>query len=87
MNTSSTLASVKEKEYTEKEILEELTNKADGVSRAQVWLFSQKIKDNATKASFLLKIFSIEDKNRNLYNSINLYLPVLVNLEKKTLSQ
>ena len=79
--------SVKEKEYTEKEILEELTNKADGVSRAQVWLFSQKIKDNATKASFLLKIFSIEDKNRNLYNSINLYLPVLVNLEKKTLSQ
>lgn len=79
--------SVKDKEYTEKEILEELTNKADGVSRAQVWLFSQKIKDNATKASFLLKIFSIEDKNRNLYNSINLYLPVLVNLEKKTLSQ
>ena len=79
--------SIKDKGYSEEELLSLLTKQSDGQIRAQAWLFSQKIKDNATKAKFIFKILEIEEKNRNLSFSVNLYLPVLMNLEKKTLSQ
>ena len=82
-----TFQSVKDKEYSEEKLFDSLTKNADGLIRAQAWLFSQKIKDNATKVNFILKLFSIEEKNKNLDTSINLYLPLLTKLEKKTLSQ
>lgn len=78
---------VKDKSYTEEKLLEMLINERSGASRAQVFLHCLKIKDNLTKVNFILKVLEIEEKNKNLNSSINLYLPILTNLKKKTLSK
>ena len=78
---------IKFKNLNQDETIKSLNLNPNGLNRAKVWLNAMKIKDNSEKAKFILKSLLIENKHNNSKISTELYIPTLISLKTKSLSQ
>ena len=62
-----------------------LSEKSNGINRANVWLSSLNINDEVKKVEYILKVLEIENDFGRIKQSLDLYMPILNSLEIKSL--
>ena len=78
---------IKLENSSQDQILKNLNLNPNGLTRAKVWQNAMKIKDSSEKAEFILKSLLIENKHNNSKIASDLYIPTLIALKTKSLSQ
>lgn len=63
------------------------SKKPNGFHRANVWMSIMTLKDDIKKVETIFKIINFEIKNGRFYHSINLYLPILENINSASLTK
>ena len=62
-----------------------LSEKSNGINRANVWLSSLNMKDDLKKVEYILKVLEIENDLGRIKQSLDLYMPILNSIEIKSL--
>ena len=62
-----------------------LSEKSNGINRANVWLSSLNINDELKKVEYILKVLEIENDLGRIKQSLDLYMPILNSVEIKSL--
>ena len=62
-----------------------LSQKSNGINRANVWLSSLKIEDESKKVEYILKVLDIESNFGRFRQSLDLYIPILNLIDIKSL--
>lgn len=63
------------------------SKKPNGFHRANVWMSIMTLKDDIKKVETIFKIINFEIKNGRFYHSINLYLPILEEINSASLTK
>ena len=69
------------------EAIASYSKKPNGFHRANVWMSIMTLKDDIKKVETIFKIINFEIKNGRFYHSINLYLPILENINSASLTK
>ena len=69
------------------EAIASYSKKPNGFHRANVWLSIMALKDDIKKVETIFKIINFEIKNGRFYHSINLYLPMLEEINSASLTK
>lgn len=69
------------------EAIASYSKKPNGFQRANVWMSIMTLKDDIKKAETIFKIINFEIKNGRFYHSINLYLPILEEINSASLTK
>ena len=77
--------SVLDPNQNEQKALLNLSQKSNGINRANVWLSSLKIEDESKKVEYILKVLDIESNFGRFRQSLDLYIPILNLIDIKSL--
>ena len=69
------------------EAIASYSKKPNGIHRANVWMSIMALKDDIKKVETIFKIINFEIKNGRFYHSINLYLPILEEINSASLTK
>ena len=69
------------------EAIASYSKKPNGFQRANVWMSIMTLKDDIKKVETIFKIINFEIKNGRFYHSINLYLPILEEINSASLTK
>ena len=69
------------------EAIASYSKKPNGFHRANVWMSIMTLKDDIKKVETIFKIINFEIKNGRFYHSINLYLPILEEINSASLTK
>ena len=69
------------------EAIASYSKKPNGFQRANVWMSIMSLKDDIKKVETIFKIINFEIKNGRFYHSINLYLPILEEINSASLTK
>tara|TARA_B110000046_G_scaffold33697_1_gene36261 strand:+ start:214 stop:1893 length:1680 start_codon:yes stop_codon:yes gene_type:complete len=69
------------------EAIASYSKKPNGFHRANVWMSIMTLKDDIKKVETIFKIINFEIKNGRFYHSINLYLPILEEINGASLTK
>ena len=69
------------------EAIASYSKKPNGFHRANVWMSIMTLKDDLKKVETIFKIINFEIKNGRFYHSINLYLPILQEINSASLTK
>tara|TARA_B110000037_G_scaffold40065_1_gene49562 strand:- start:1233 stop:2912 length:1680 start_codon:yes stop_codon:yes gene_type:complete len=69
------------------EAIASYSKKPNGFHRANVWMSIMTLKDDIKKVETIFKIINFEIKNGRFYHSINLYLPILQEINSASLTK